>query len=173
MKRRTFISTTLFGLAACRTGLAQQCRPTTADIEGPFFRPGAPLRHAMVAQRAISLHLHGTVMDARCQPVANAELELWQADMHGRYDLHGFHHRARVRTDREGQWYVDTIIPGRYLNGGTYRPAHIHAKVHARGRSLTTQLYFPDDPYNDADPWFDASRLVRLDGGRARFDFVL
>lgn len=170
MKRRTFISTTLIGLAACRTGLAQRCEPTAADIEGPFFRPGAPTRAAMGAS---TLQLHGVVMDRRCQPIAGARIELWQADAQGRYDLEGFDFRARLTTDADGRWSVGTIVPGRYLNGRTYRPAHIHAKVHAGDRHLTTQLYFPGDPFNDSDPFFAPSRLVRLDAGRARFDFVL
>lgn len=146
------------------------CESTRADIEGPFFRPGAPSRARLGAG---TLHLHGVVMDRACQPIAGARLELWQADTHGRYDLDGFAFRTRLVSDELGRWSVDTIIPGRYLNGPRHRPAHIHAKVHAGDRHLTTQLYFPDDPFNESDPWFDASRLVRLERDRARFDFVL
>ena len=169
MNRRTFLTTAALGLVACRTA-AQQCRPTAADIEGPFFRAGAPMQRAL---GAATLHLHGVVMDRRCQPIRGARIELWQADAHGRYDLEGFRFRTRVSTDAEGRWSVDTIVPGRYLNGARYRPAHIHAKVHAGDRHLTTQLYFPGDPFNEGDPWFDAGRLVRIDEGRARFDFVI
>lgn len=170
MKRRTFLATTALGLVGCRTGRAQQCVLTAADIEGPFFRPGAPSRASM---GAATLDLHGVVMDRRCQPIPGAQIELWQADAEGRYDLEGFRFRSRLETAADGRWSVRTIVPGRYLNGATYRPAHIHAKVHAGDRHLTTQLYFPGDPFNENDPWFDASRLVQMDGGRARFDFVL
>jgi protocatechuate 3,4-dioxygenase beta subunit len=51
-------------------------------------------------------------------------------------------------------------------------------KVRAPGRStLTTQLYFPDDPNNADDPWFLPELLVATSAGAgetvARFDFVL
>ena len=42
----------------------------------------------------------------------------------------------------------ETIQPGRYLNGGSFRPAHIHFMVSRPGLApLTTQLYFAGDPY--------------------------
>ena len=56
-----------------------------------------------------------------------------------------------------------TIVPGRYLNGAQYRPAHLHLKVSGAGlRPLTTQLYFAGDPYNAADPWFRPGRALTL-----------
>ena len=39
-----------------------------------------------------------------------------------------------------------TILPGKYLNGNSFRPSHIHFKISAPGFStLTTQLYFEGD----------------------------
>jgi len=69
-------------------------------------------------------------------------------------------------------------VPGRYLNGAQYRPAHVHVKVSAPGfLPLTTQLYFPGDPYNAVDPFTVCSLIMRVadEGGlkRASFDFVL
>ena len=83
--------------------------------------------------------------------------------------------RGRVTTDAEGRWTVQTYEPGRYLNGIRYRPAHIHVKVWTGGRErLTTQLYFPDDPYNARDAWYSAAREVeRTSETTARFDFVV
>lgn len=51
-------------------------------------------------------------------------------------------------------------------------------KVHAPGhRPLTTQLYFPGDPFNDIDPFIRESLIMDVEGNangkRARFDFVL
>ena len=59
-----------------------------------------------------------------------------------------------------------------------YRPAHVHVKVSAPGfLPLTTQLYFPGDPYNAVDPVIVRSLSMRVadEGGlkRASFDFVL
>ena len=101
------------------------------------------------------------------------------------YDLNGDVFRGRLRTDAAGAYRIETTTPGRYLNGGVYRPAHIHVKVHANGRpSLTTQLYFPGDPYADADPWFRESLVIRYAPfgcsypipnapQRASFDFIV
>ncbi len=47
-----------------------------------------------------------------------------------------------------------TIIPGRYLNGSTYRPSHIHFRITAPGHTeLVSQVYFAEDPFIDDDPW--------------------
>lgn len=86
--------------------------------------------------------------------------------------------RGKLRTDAKGAFMARSVLPGRYLNGRRYRPAHIHVKVSAPGHApLTTQLYFPDDPYNDGDPFIHRSLIVDLSRVRgdaaARFDFVL
>ena len=57
-----------------------------------------------------------------------------------------------VTTDDEGRWEFTTLRPGWYLNGATYRPAHLHVRVYLGAEELlTTQLYFPDDPFNELD----------------------
>jgi protocatechuate 3,4-dioxygenase beta subunit len=84
-----------------------------------------------------------------------------------------------MTTDADGAFELSTIIPGHYLNGSTYRPAHIHVKASAPGyRLLTTQLYFEGDPYNEGDPWIHDSLIMALEdgfeGGKlARYDIVL
>jgi protocatechuate 3,4-dioxygenase beta subunit len=105
-------------------------------------------------------------------------LEVWQADANGGYDLSGYRFRATVRAASDGAFAFRTIVPGRYLNGAQYRPSHIHVKVHSDGNpTLTTQLYFAGDPFNDRDPWFEESLALNLmrtrEGRRARFDFVI
>jgi protocatechuate 3,4-dioxygenase beta subunit len=153
------------------------CADVTEDnIEGPFFKPGAPHRAVLVAagDRGTRLDLRGTVTDLACRPLAGVEMEIWHADADGTYDLRGFKFRGALTTSARGEYHVATIIPGRYLNGDRFRPAHLHFKLHARGVApLTTQLYFPGDPYNDGDPFIRRSLIMRLDGGDGRFDFVL
>ena len=74
----------------------------------------------------------------------------------GAYDAQGYRLRGRLRTDERGFFVVHTLVPGRYLNGPTYRPRHIHVKVSAAGHApLTTQLYFAGDPFNATDAFFD------------------
>jgi catechol 1,2-dioxygenase len=114
-----------------------------------------------------------------------ALLDVWQADAGGHYDNDG--HLGRIEPIRlrgklvassRGEYEIETILPGHYLNGPQYRPAHVHVKVSAPGhRPLTTQLYFEGDPYNAIDPFIRPELVMKLEdesGGKgARFDFVL
>lgn len=154
--------------------------PTAANAEGPFYRPGAPDR-AVLAPRGTPgqpLVIRGLVLGAGCATLAGARLELWHADHVGEYDHRGWRQRGTLHAAADGSWRVDTIVPGRYLDGDRYRPAHVHVKLSAAGhRPLTTQLYFAGDPYNDDDRFIVDSLVMRpralgtyLD---ARFDFVL
>jgi protocatechuate 3,4-dioxygenase beta subunit len=170
MQRRHLLRAGLGSLAGLalvgpsRLVLAQACTatPTETNIEGPFYRSRAPYRSRLVGDMDnASLVISGTVTDSACRPQRGTTIELWQADEHGEYDLEGDRYRGIVRCDANGMFQIETIVPGRYLNGGVYRPAHLHAKVHANGRPvLTTQLYFPGDPQNDSDPWFRPSLLL-------------
>jgi protocatechuate 3,4-dioxygenase beta subunit len=142
-----------------------QCTPTEPDITGPFFRPNAPFTTNIVpaGSDGTVLRLSGVVRDGRCQPLPNATIEVWQANPEGEYDTAGAGFRGQLRTDTRGAYHLDTQIPGRYRNGPTFRPAHVHLRVHATGHPpLTTQAYFPGDPYNDADPWFSPRRVIQL-----------
>jgi protocatechuate 3,4-dioxygenase beta subunit len=161
-------------------GPVAACVPTADNIEGPFFKPGAPHRAVLAGarDRGQPLALAGRVLGAGCAPLAGALLEVWHADHRGAYDLAGFRYRGTLRTDEAGRWTVRTIVPGRYRDGRRYRPMHVHVKLRApHHRGLTTQLYFAGDPYHDGDPFLVPSLIMahRTEGGvtRARFDFVL
>jgi protocatechuate 3,4-dioxygenase beta subunit len=158
------------------------CEVTADNIEGPFYKPGAPARAVLVGDRdrGERLGLGGTVRTTACTPVAGAVLDIWQADARGGYDNDGWGLRGTLTTDALGRWQVRTIMPGRYLNGRRYRPMHIHVKLRARGlHALTTQLYFEGDPYLEGDPFVVPSlvmphtRAASGSGRRATFDFVL
>lgn len=153
---------------------------TADNIEGPFYKRGAPSRGVLVAagDDGERLALAGRIRSTSCAPIAGAVMDVWHADARGGYDLEGFKFRGTMTADAHGRWQLRTIVPGRYLNGRRYRPAHIHVKVRARGyRPLTTQLYFEGDPYNEGDPFLEPSLVMahakERDVRRARFDFVL
>jgi protocatechuate 3,4-dioxygenase beta subunit len=159
---------------------APVCEATADNIEGPFYKAGAPSRARFVADRdpGERLVLAGTVRSTSCDPLANATLDIWHADARGGYDNDGWGLRGSLVTDALGRFRVDTIVPGRYLNGKRYRPSHIHVKVRVKGRQeLTTQLYFEGDPYIEGDPFVVSSLIMahRKDGNgrRAMFDFVV
>jgi len=160
---------------------AKTCGDATADnIEGPFYKPGAPNRATLATKddEGERLVIAGSVLSIACEPIANATLDIWHADTKGGYDNDRWGMRGRMKTDANGRWQLTSIVPGRYMNGRRYRPAHVHVKLHAPGhRDLTTQLYFAGDPYNDGDDFIVSSLIMKHakknDVRRALFDFVL
>lgn len=146
---------------------------TRQNLEGPFYRPGAPelpngdlLRGASMAG-ATPLRLWGRVSDsASGAALAGVELDFWQADHRGEYDNEGFGLRGIVRSDAQGMYQLDTIVPLDYsahdhdpigelyraMDRHNRRAAHIHLKTRSDGHvALTTQLYIHDSPYLDSD----------------------
>lgn len=162
-----------------------QCQRTADNIEGPFFRPDAPLheahavRLATATDQGMKLELVCSVLGVDCQPRPGARVDLWHADHHGDYDQTGFLFRARVVTDATGQFTVHTIVPGHYALGDGFRPAHVHVKVAVSDRpTLTTQLYFAGDPHNDGDPFIVPSLVMESNeaesgGVRAHYTLVV
>jgi len=155
--------------------------PQTEDnIEGPFYKPGAPER-AVLAESGMPgtrLTVSGRVLSTRGAPLAGALLDVWQTDAQGQYDNKGFRLRGKLHTDRSGNYRLETVLPRYYHAGKTTRPSHIHVKVSAPGFPLlTTQLYFKGDPYNGSDPYVRTSLMLdptdTRSGKAARFDFVL
>lgn len=166
--RRVFLKqATLYAFSVSALGCTPPGTPdpqppgcgTTDDILGPFYRPGAPFRTtlAVPGHTAPALLVQGTVFGADCtSPLADALVEYWQSDSAGQYDNDSpdFRFRGQFRTGADGQYAFSTIVPGRYLNGNTYRPSHIHFRITAPShRALVSQVYFKDDPYVATDPW--------------------
>jgi protocatechuate 3,4-dioxygenase beta subunit len=124
------------------------------------------------------LELNGRVLSTDGQPVEVALMEFWQADPEGVYDEHGTRHRGNQIADANGPgtYRLLTFVPGDYKisepgQPDEFRCAHIHVKVSASGfKTLTTQLYFLNDPHNGTDRWFDPRRVLPPSG---MFDFVL
>jgi catechol 1,2-dioxygenase len=195
----------LLGAALAPAALAagaKSCRLTEREIIGPFYRFGAPFQTKLAGPEEAGerLVISGKVYGSDCRTrLANALIEVWQANSAGLYDTnkpgnfteHGhFHLRGMMLTDQQGNYELETIMPGRYpippgLPGleryaGLTRPAHVHFRVaESLHVPLTTQLYFKDDPFIAKDPF--ASRkpslaiTLRQDGKvlRGSFDIVL
>jgi protocatechuate 3,4-dioxygenase beta subunit len=149
-------------------------RGTPSDVEGPLYRPGAPVEDSpAVLDRADRgedvLLLRGHVLDADSgEPLPGAMLDIWQADQAGLYeDQDGgqpdYNLRGRVRADAQGGYEVRTVVPSAYAiatTGGPVgellaalgrhdrRPAHVHVKATAEGhRPLTSQIFLAGDPW--------------------------
>lgn len=150
--------------------------PTPAQTEGPYFRPGSPLKRDFTGDvaKGAAITIAGYVLTQKCEPVAGALIELWHCDDDGAYDNQGFRLRGHQFSDQQGRWWFETIVPGLY----TGRTRHFHVKVQRpNGPVLTTQLYFPGEPGNAGDGIFDPSLLLDVrqapDGGYGRYDFVI
>lgn len=148
--------------------------PTLPETEGPFYRPRTPERFDLTEAdgKGRPVELTGHVLTRGCRPVERALVDLWHADEAGAYDNRGFRYRGHVYTDAQGRYRFRTILPGLYPG----RTRHYHVKVLAPGqRLLTTQLYFPGEPFNARDGFFHRELLMRVAGPgmAARFDFVI
>lgn len=132
---------------------------TTNDILGPFYRPDAPIRSDLLTEGlpGTRITLKGTVFQQDCTtPMHNAMVEIWHCNANGDYDndSDAYNQRARLITDETGTYSFSTIIPGKYLNGELYRPAHIHYRVtEENSKELISQIYFKGDPNITDDPW--------------------
>ena len=144
----------------------QDCE-TTSDIEGPFYTPNSPNISILTPPEITSdfLFITGTVYANDCiTPIPNAVVDIWHANKgellsDGEEDFFGNStyvdnfYRAKIYTDINGNYAYQTILPGKYLNGGYYRPSHIHYKSsYLNQNELTTQLYFENDTTIAIDP---------------------
>ena len=148
--------------------------PTPSQTVGPFFHLGldrpqwADLAPEGAAGERISVE--GRITDGDGAPVADAFLELWQANAAGRYahpdddraevplDPH-FRGFGRVCTNAEGRFRFTTIRPGPVPGrGNAWQAPHIEVALFARGllKQLYTRIYFADEPRNETDPVLSA-----------------
>jgi len=131
-----------------------ECESTTEDALGPYFLEGAPFTESIVTAdyQGELLFISGNLTNNCETPVLNAELDFWQTDEDGEYDYDGYRYRGKILTDDEGNYNLETIIPGKYGNGSQFRPAHIHLKILVAGNDeLVTQIYFEGDTDIDTD----------------------
>jgi protocatechuate 3,4-dioxygenase beta subunit len=156
----TAFAMTTFGsiVKAANGGFAGDC-DTTNDILGPFYRPNAPIRSDLTYDglHGTRIKLQGKVFKTDCvTPLKDTLIEIWHCNTEGDYDNDSkeFRQRASLRTNETGEYAFTTILPGKYLNGKLYRPAHIHYRVTEKNsRELISQLYFTGDPHITKDPW--------------------
>ncbi len=174
LSRRNILTGAIAGAALIATGRAAKaaCALTPYQIEGPFY-PQAVQDYDWDLTRVSGgtgraegevIEVTGRVLDAKCQPLPGSVLEVWQANVRGRYSHPGdkaadrpldpnFQSYARIVTDKDARYRFVSIIPGSYPAMGDWvRPPHIHFMVHAPfNPSATTQMYFAGDPLNDKD----------------------
>jgi len=176
LTRRQFLQAAIAGAALTSASAAQRLVPTDPDVEGPFYKAGAPFREEIFApgKRGTQLEISGRVLSTNGEAIRGALLDLWNANPQGIYDLQGFEFRGKVKTDSTGHYRFVTFRPPPYGN----RTAHLHFKVSGQDHHpLTTELFFKGEPKNYRDGYVRPSRVVRVRTGAvvhsANFDFVL
>lgn len=206
-KRQEFILLSdVLGLSSLVDMLNHRKPPgcTESTPIGPFHTEHAPTvgQNGDVAHGApgVVCHVDGTVRGLAGEPVPYAQLEVWQADANGLYDVQYLeldhpHARGKLTADEQGYFAFRSVLaepypvptdgPVGHLLGATarqaWRPAHLHFIVQAPGyETLVTHVFRRNDPYLDQDAVFAvreslvADWLEQPDGSyRVSFDFVL
>lgn len=147
------------------------------QTEGPYYTAGSPQRTNITEKEHAGqpLIVTGIVFDRNCRPIPGAWLDFWQADEKGEYDNQGYRFRGHQFTDAQGNYRLETVMPGEYPG----RTNHIHVKLRAERNDpvVTSQLYFPGASTNESDSIFDPRMVVSLDRENfkltARFNFKL
>jgi len=189
-KRQEFIllSDTL-GLSTLVTALNHH-KPggcTEATVFGPFYVDGAP-RVELGADisngaKGEPCFVRGKVRGHGNEPLANAELHVWQADADGMYDVQYVDReqlaaRAVLTTDSQGRYYFRSILAEPYpiphdgpvgdmlaaLKRHPWRPAHLHFMVKAHGyETLVTHVFRRGDRYLASDSVFGVRSTLVAD----------
>ena len=153
-----------------------ELKPTPTEIDGPYFRLGAPMRSNLLEPGdKPELVLSGRVLNEKGTPIPNAVVNVWSSDGIGNYDMVGYKYNGYVFTDTEGRYEFTTIVPGCYFPRDA---KHIHVKVQGVSSPVTTQLYIEGEPGNEEDAFYTEDLLVRCttdkDGTKhGTFDFVI
>ena len=153
-----------------------ELQQTPREIEGPYFRLGAPERSNLLEPGdKPELVLTGRVLNEKGTPIPGAIVNLWSSDAAGNYDMIGYRYHGYQVTDAQGRYEFTTIIPG------CYQPRdakHLHVKVQGNSSPITTQLYIAGEPGNEEDDFYSSDLLVEctVDANGTKhgsYDFVV
>lgn len=141
-------------------GVGPTCTVFAASTEGPCHAPSPTRKDVSEGYPGLPMRLELLIVDGDCNPVPNAEVEIWHCDTLGLYsgDIDGNNDDFCTSGDEEAAeayWYrgiqtggsdgrvtFDTNFPGWY--GG--RATHIHFRVTVGNQQyLVSQLFFDED----------------------------
>ncbi len=151
--------------------------PTPSQTVGPFLHIGLPWPDGpdvVPPGTAGAITVTVTVTDGARVPVADALVEVWQANRDGVFEhpddprpqtdptFRGF---GRCDADATGTASFTTVKPGANpCDDGPDEAPHLNLSIFARGLldRLVTRLYFPDEPAaNAVDPVLSALPQAR------------
>jgi hydroxyquinol 1,2-dioxygenase len=160
-------------------------RETTANLMGPFWRQGSPVTPSggsivRSATPGEPVFVTAWVQDEQGKPVADVEVDVWQASGEGYYENQDpqqadMNLRGKFSTDAQGRIAFRTVKPSGYpipVSGPVgallraqgrhnMRPAHMHFMFHKPGwKTQFSQLYSSDDPHLETDVQFGVTRAL-------------
>jgi hydroxyquinol 1,2-dioxygenase len=151
---------------------------TEATVLGPFFVAGAPPyengEDIANGAKGAPCFVSGTIRTLAQQPIGGVQIDVWQSDMDGFYDVqmpgeHKHSARGRLRSDSDGRFHFRSIVAEAYpiphdgpvgrmlsaLGRHPWRPAHLHFMLQAPGyETLVTHIFRQGDRYLDSDAVF-------------------
>ena len=158
---------------------------TTANLLGPFWRMNSPPSKSgdsivRSPTPGPALFVTAWVRDNKGNPVADAEVDVWQSSPEGFYENQDpvqadMNLRGKFRTDANGGFRFRSVRPSGYpipVNGpvGDFirlqgrhnmRPAHVHFLIYKPGyKTHISQVYVNDDPNIETDVQFGVTRAV-------------
>jgi catechol 1,2-dioxygenase len=153
-----------------------ELKQTMREIEGPYFRVGAPYRSVLLEDGdSPEIVVSGRVLNEKGTPIPGALINVWMSDHDGNYDMVGYRYSGIVVADQDGRYEFTSIIPG------CYEPRdakHIHVMIQADSSPVVTQLYIEGEPGTEDDAFYSEETLVhcKLDEDGVKhgtFDFVV
>lgn len=172
------LASDVLGLSSLVDMIHSSPEATSSSVLGPFHVSGAPpLPFGGDMKRDFGgpvLLAEGVIRDTDGNPIAGAEIDIWQTAPNGLYasqdedqDTYSFHGLMTVGDD--GRYAFTTVKPVEYTvpsdgpvgsilracGRHPWRPSHLHYIVKAPGyRTLVTEIFPDDDPYLDQDTVF-------------------
>jgi protocatechuate 3,4-dioxygenase alpha subunit len=137
--------------------------PSAAGIDQPWGKGWNVLAQPSAGGERI--RLEGLIYDGTSTVVRDAQVEIWQANAHGRYQHPedrqdkpldpAFRSFGRAVADfQTGLWWFDTVKPGPVQGRhGTTMAPHVNVAIFARGINihLHTRIYFADEVRANAE----------------------
>ncbi|WVT76589.1 intradiol ring-cleavage dioxygenase (plasmid) [Sinorhizobium chiapasense] len=156
-----------------------------STVLGPFHVQDAPElemgANICLDQKGEEMVVGGRILNTEGRPIANAVIDIWQANDEGFYDVQQkgiqpeFNLRGVFRTEADGEYWFRAVKPKYYpipndgpvgqmlehLGRHPNRPAHLHYIIKADGyETLITHIFDPDDPYIHSDAVFGVKQSL-------------
>ncbi len=156
---------------------------TSQNLLGPFWRMHSPATEnggsiVRSPTPGPALFVNAAFKDGKGNPVAGAEVDVWQSSPEGYYENQDpvqadMNLRGKFTTDRNGHIGFRSVKPAGYpipVDGPVgellraqgrhnMRPAHLHVLATKGGfKTLVSQVYVPDDPHIETDVQFGVTR---------------